>query len=262
MKQTDWWRTAVKRHMHRQILSSLIPLIPFKSSRVSLTSCNNSILHQIWRFRHQFWCNFIICLIVFSPNAFYFLVSLCMCRTFWLGFCLSSVPVQTFRRYRQTRFCSWAQIRLMHKGRNFIPLQLSTREKTDVKHVASHSAVTSCLHGSSSVIRRHHCQYFANSCKTQGTISPLLLCFLTCINPLPAFTQVTTRVSFITRLLLCPPSFFYSLKNIQPGCSVTFHCSDGAFKLRMTNYLHRWKPRKWTGCSQNIREKSCVSKDI
>lgn len=53
-------------------------------------------------------------------------------------------------------------------------------------------------------------------------LSPLLLCFLTCITHLPAFTQVTTwvfLVFLIAHLLLCPPSFLYSLKNIQPGRS-------------------------------------------
>lgn len=56
-------------------------------------------------------------------------MTLCMYRACMLDVCLSSVSV--------SRSCSRVQIRLIHKGRNFIPLQFSTGGKTHVKHVAS-----------------------------------------------------------------------------------------------------------------------------
>lgn len=57
------------------------------------------------------------------------------------------------------------------------------RSKTDVKHVASLFPCYALLQSLPlfvcllSVILCHCCQYFVNSCKTQGSLSPLLLSF-------------------------------------------------------------------------------------
>lgn len=76
------------------------------------------------------------------------------------------------------------------------------RNKTDVKHVACSSAVSSSF-PLSPVILYHHCQYFVDSCKTQGSLSSLPLSFppsphsiKVYTNHLPTFTKVMTSFHF------------------------------------------------------------------
>lgn len=97
------------------------------------------------------------------------------------------------------------------------------------------------------VVRRHHCPYFADSC-----ISPLLLCFWTCINHqlLWSFSHpASPPLSFIVLLAQEHPPWLL-------GNLLLLRWSLQASPGKASSSLQT------QGVDRNIREKSCVSEDI